>query len=123
MRISDWSSDVCSSDLSRGSDLSRHRRWNGTMAGTEPRVLGSVAQHHAEGRVAGGCRRVEGRSRQVPALLQPQAGIRALNVVATPRPLSGIRAVRLAPGQAAELRGRTDSTIADAHHIIPQPGL
>src|SRR3546814_3138157 len=86
------------------------------MAGTEPRALGSVAQHHAEGRVAGGCRRVEGRSRQVPALLQPQAGIRALNVVATPRPLSGIRAVRLAPGQAAELRGRTDSTIADAHH-------
>src|SRR3546814_6392212 len=37
MRISDWSSDVCSSDLSRGKDF--NMRWVASMVGDVHRIL------------------------------------------------------------------------------------
>src|SRR3546814_9988275 len=47
MRISDWSSDVCSSDLTITREIGEHRRKTGTL-----RVLGSILEplHAVEGR-------------------------------------------------------------------------
>src|SRR3546814_6470794 len=44
MRISDWSSDVCSSDLVHGGWMARQNRAAGDGAGARPGVLAAVRQ-------------------------------------------------------------------------------
>src|SRR3546814_8142558 len=59
MRISDWSSDVCSSDLKRGEDDSWHRGLHGSDSATASldarRLRGRQAERSEERRVGKEC--------------------------------------------------------------------
>src|SRR3546814_467546 len=83
MRISDWSSDVCSSDLALGR-LGRQRRLEAELADLLVQVVGVVAHHRAEHRAAAVPLRGAGRAhaRVAGALLAEQLAGRAGNLAA-----------------------------------------
>src|SRR3546814_12613314 len=83
MRISDWSSDVCSSDLALGR-LGRQRRLEAELADLLVQVVGVVAHHRAEHRAAAAPLRGAGRAhaRVAGALLAEQLAGLAGNLAA-----------------------------------------
>src|SRR3546814_2034148 len=120
MRISDWSSDVCSSDLGRlaGTVGDRHLAGDGGTDGIAPRQLGAIEDEAHVDREAGGGREIDAAPARDGAAPRPATELADLEPrvgkAAVQRHLGDARAVSLVDeGQVVRVDDAVESRMVD----------